>query len=101
MIPRPDLPRGREGDMALEQRETEERLPAPAIRAAPELLPSGSEAEAGTGAGAQAILTAIGETVYEWDLATDRLRWGSNAGEVLGIRDMRTVASGSAFGALV
>ena len=32
----------------------------------------------------RAILTSIGETVYDWDLATDVIAWSANAADVLG-----------------
>ena len=30
----------------------------------------------------RAILTSIGESVYDWDLSSDALSWGLNATEV-------------------
>lgn len=52
------------------------------------------------GAGAQAILSSIGETLYEWDVASDRLRWAANAAELLGV-DPGALATGKAYDALV
>jgi diguanylate cyclase (GGDEF)-like protein len=43
------------------------------------------------------VLTAIGETVYDWDLATDAIAWGVNAAEVLGVPDLKPLSSGCAF----
>lgn len=43
------------------------------------------------------ILCSIGEVVYDWDLATDRLRWGPNLGDVLGVADAGLVATGLAY----
>ncbi|MBZ8132860.1 diguanylate cyclase domain-containing protein [Afifella sp. IM 167] len=53
------------------------------------------------GATAQAILTEIGETVYEWDLVSDRLRWASNAARALGIPELKDISTGKRFDALV
>jgi diguanylate cyclase (GGDEF)-like protein len=85
--------------MAFEQRDTGDEPPPLALRA--ESDPVAVRPPSGGAASAQAILTAVGETVYEWDVKSDRLRWGGNAGEVLGLRDMRAVASGAAYDALV
>lgn len=46
-------------------------------------------------------LTAIGFVVYDWDLASDRLHWGANAAEVLGIPDVSAWTSGRDFAAIV
>ncbi|WP_414832590.1 GGDEF domain-containing protein [Afifella sp. YEN Y35] len=62
--------------------------------------PSASQHPA-AGATAQAILTEIGETVYEWDLATDKLRWASNAAGALGIPNLRKIENGRDFDTLV
>jgi diguanylate cyclase (GGDEF)-like protein len=43
------------------------------------------------------ILNSIGEAVYDWDLATDRLIWGPNVCDVLGIADASLVATGLAY----
>jgi diguanylate cyclase (GGDEF)-like protein len=45
----------------------------------------------------RAILESIGETLYEWDLNTDRLRFGPNAAATLGLPDLETLATGRAF----
>ena len=34
------------------------------------------------------ILSAVQETAYLWDIATDRMEWESNAAEVLGLGDL-------------
>ena len=34
----------------------------------------------------RAILDSIGQTVYDWDLHTDRIQWGPNAGAVIGVK---------------
>ena len=43
------------------------------------------------------ILSSIGEAVYDWDLATDRLTWGPNLCDVLGIADAGLIATGLAY----
>jgi diguanylate cyclase (GGDEF)-like protein len=43
------------------------------------------------------ILSSIGEAVYDWDLATDRLVWGPNICDILGIADAGHLATGLAF----
>ena len=61
------------------------------------------EAEGGLHAGAgrsidpRAILTAIGEVVYDWNLATDLLDWSANAAEVFGLDDIGPFSSGEGF----
>jgi diguanylate cyclase (GGDEF)-like protein len=52
---------------------------------------------AAAGPDAAQVLRSIGEAAYEWHLDTDRLTWSGNAGEVLGVSDMTTLASGRAF----
>lgn len=46
-------------------------------------------------------LTAIGFVVYDWDLGSDRLHWGANAAEVLGLTDISAWTSGRDFAGLV
>ena len=53
------------------------------------------------GAAVETILTAIGETVYEWDLETDALTWAGNAAAVLDVDRMDPLATGKSYGALV
>lgn len=43
-----------------------------------------------------AILNSIGEVVYTWDIPSDRLEWGPNVREVLGL-PAAAVATGAAF----
>lgn len=43
------------------------------------------------------ILNSLGEVVYDWDLLSDRLRWGPNVGEVLGFHDSLKVETGAAY----
>jgi diguanylate cyclase (GGDEF)-like protein len=44
-----------------------------------------------------AILTSIGEVPYAWDIATDALSWGRNAGEILMLDDPAAIATGRSF----
>lgn len=50
---------------------------------------------------AQAILTAIGEVTYEWDLRLDRLAYGPNAGDVLRLPDIAPISTGRGFAQLM
>jgi diguanylate cyclase (GGDEF)-like protein len=43
------------------------------------------------------ILSAVQETIYTWDVASDRVDWADNARQVLGVRSMESIGSGSAF----
>jgi len=43
------------------------------------------------------ILDSIGQTVYDWDLHSDRISWAPNAGSVLGIA-LDAMRTGRAFG---
>ena len=47
------------------------------------------------------ILTAIRETAYRWDFASDRFEWAPNAATVLGIADLESIGKGRAFALLV
>ena len=58
-------------------------------------------ARVGPAATTQAILTQVGETVYEWDVKSDRLRWGGNVRQILSIEDARSIATGRAYDTLV
>ena len=42
------------------------------------------------------VLTAIGEVVYDWDLASDEIAWGANAAEILG-PELSGLATGAGF----
>lgn len=46
----------------------------------------------------RAILTSIGEVVYDWHVATDVLNWGANADAVLRLDGAPAPATGRAFG---
>lgn len=47
------------------------------------------------------IMSAMQETAYLWDLATDQISWESNACEVLGLRDASIIATGTDFHFLI
>lgn len=46
-------------------------------------------------------LTSLGVVVYTWDLASDRLAWGPNVAEVLGVQGAAVPATGRYFAAAV
>jgi len=62
---------------------------------------SAPAAGADTRLDADDIFRSIGEVPYDWRLDSDALRWGPNAGRVLGIPDLGTIASGRSFAQLV
>jgi diguanylate cyclase (GGDEF)-like protein len=43
------------------------------------------------------ILDSIGQTIYDWDLHSDRIEWGPNAGVVLGVSDLERIRTGRAY----
>ncbi len=43
------------------------------------------------------ILDSIGETVYDWDLHSDRISWGPNAASVLGVANMEAIRTGRLY----
>ncbi|HMN37771.1 MAG TPA: EAL domain-containing protein [Hyphomicrobium sp.] len=47
------------------------------------------------------ILSSIDETAYVWDLASDKIDWESNAGEILGVPRQDRIATGAAFQLLI
>ena len=48
-----------------------------------------------------AILQSVGETLYQWDIASDRLDWGPGPAAVLGAFARLDLTTGMAFGALI
>ena len=48
-----------------------------------------------------AVLSAVQETAYRWDVASDRIAWGSNALQVLAVRSLATIDNNSAFQFLI
>jgi diguanylate cyclase (GGDEF)-like protein len=82
-------------------RKTPAQVPAPSK----EQTDSGADVKAATSRGVLAenpdprlILTSIGELVYDWDIATDKLRWGPNVADVLGPIAQADISSGLAYG---
>jgi diguanylate cyclase (GGDEF)-like protein len=49
----------------------------------------------------RAVLGSIGEAVYDWDIASDRIAWSGQAASVLGTGGVEPIASGRAFARLV
>jgi diguanylate cyclase (GGDEF)-like protein len=47
------------------------------------------------------ILSAVRETAYSWDLATDRIDWESNAVAVIGVPNLASIANGTAYQSLI
>src|SRR5579885_3452577 len=47
------------------------------------------------------ILNSIGAVVYDWDLTTDRIRWGANVKDVLGKFPDSALECGDSFADLV
>jgi EAL domain-containing protein (putative c-di-GMP-specific phosphodiesterase class I)/GGDEF domain-containing protein len=47
------------------------------------------------------VLTAAGATTYAWNIAADRIAWGPNAAEVLGIPHIGSVSTGEALDAAI
>jgi diguanylate cyclase (GGDEF)-like protein len=43
------------------------------------------------------ILSAVQETAYLWDIATDAISWEQNATQVLGVRRLDEISTGQAF----
>jgi diguanylate cyclase (GGDEF)-like protein len=58
-------------------------------------------ARAPAGLDAAEILASIGEALYRWDIESDALLWSANAGDVLLVRDLETIATGRAYAALL
>lgn len=50
---------------------------------------------------ARDILTSVGEVVYEWDIASDAIRWGANVVDVLGLNAVEPVGTGASYAALM
>ncbi|MEA2907096.1 MAG: hypothetical protein QOI12_4483 [Alphaproteobacteria bacterium] len=47
------------------------------------------------------IFASVGEVPYGWRLDTDAVAWGPNAGDVLAVGDLASIASGRGFAQLV
>ena len=64
--------------------------------------PSGAQpAAASDGLDLVAILSAVQETAYAWDMAGDRIEWAANACSVLGVRSPEAIATGTDFQFLI
>jgi len=63
--------------------------------------PAAPAAISGAGPDPRVILDSIGETVYDWDVVSDRLTWGPNAVTVLGVGNLEQISSGRAFSELI
>ncbi len=50
---------------------------------------------------ADGVLSSVGECVYEWNIASDELRWNNGAANLLCVKDKAQIASGRAFNALL
>ena len=61
----------------------------------------GDDAAEGSPLELEDILTAIRETAYRWDFASDRIDWAPNAETVLGVADPESIGKGRAFALLV
>ncbi len=75
-------------------------LPFPPARAAtspdPALLPFTAPALHGA-PDPRAILDSIGQTVYDWDLDSDRIVWGPNADSVFGFHNLGALSTGRVY----
>jgi diguanylate cyclase (GGDEF)-like protein len=72
-----------------------QRSPAATI-----VAPRAPKAQSAPSPDPKAILNSIGEVVYDWDIASDRLTWGPNVGDVLGF-PCEDIASGRAYANLL
>lgn len=43
------------------------------------------------------VLTSVEETAYDWDMSTDRVQWGGNAVQILGVGEIGKIDTGTAF----
>jgi diguanylate cyclase (GGDEF)-like protein len=66
--------------------------PAPVLSSRPPLADA---------AGVSDILTAVGETAYEWTIGDDVIRWSGNAAAVFGIASTNPLATGRDYAALL
>ncbi len=49
--------------------------------------------------GADDILTAVGEVLYDWSVGDDTIRWGANVLDILKVGALEEVSTGRSFGA--
>ena len=59
--------------------------------------PTAKPAAAPDAPDASAILAAVGEALYQWDIGSDRLLWTANVGNVLGVRTVEAIATGRGY----
>ena len=71
------------------------------VQTAPAPAVAPSSASSGGAPDPRAILDSIGEVVYDWDVVSDRLTWGPNALNVLGVGNLDQISSGRSFGELI
>jgi diguanylate cyclase (GGDEF)-like protein len=45
----------------------------------------------------RAVLSSIGETLYDWDLASDRITWGANAAAMLRVANISVLGTGRGY----
>ena len=56
-----------------------------------------TDPSASAGLDPRAILTSIGEAVYDWNVVSDTIVWGVNAGDIFGLPDLSQIATGKAY----
>jgi diguanylate cyclase (GGDEF)-like protein len=61
-------------------------------------IPTGPGA-AGRSVDPRAVLTSIGEAVYDWDIASDSLTWNGSPLQLLQLPDLDRISTGTAFNA--
>ncbi len=66
-----------------------------------EQRPAGIAASAPQPLDPRAILTSLGDAVYEWDVASDKLSWGGNALTLFDMASLDRIASGAQFNAML
>jgi len=47
------------------------------------------------------VMRAVGDVVYEWTIGDDTIQWGENITDILPVHDVRTIAHGRGFAALL
>lgn len=47
------------------------------------------------------VLNALGSTVYDWDIAGDRIAWGANAASLLRVKDVAGIESATRYNRLI
>jgi diguanylate cyclase (GGDEF)-like protein len=69
-------------------------FPGPAI---PTVLASRTDPAGDPAASLRAVLSSIGETLYDWDMTSDRITWGANAATTLRVPDLGQISTGRAY----